>query len=85
MDTTLILLILLAVLLLVNLIISSVVLSKLNKNKDGYAYQKSVSQQQPQQQGSNFNESGSAMGYDVGSKFSFQKEPQSYNDESMMF
>ena len=37
MDTTLILLVLLAVLLLVNLIISSVVLSKLNKNKDGYA------------------------------------------------
>ena len=36
MDTTLILLVLLAVLLLVNLIISSVVLSKLNKNKDGY-------------------------------------------------
>ena len=84
MDTTLILLILLAVLLLVNLIISSVVLSKLNKNKDGYAYQKTVSQQ-PQQQDSNFNESGSAMGYDGGSKFSFQKELQSYNDESMMF
>ena len=38
MDNQLILLLLLAVLLLVNLIVSSVTLSKLNKNKDGYAY-----------------------------------------------
>jgi hypothetical protein len=81
MDTTLISLVLLAVLLLVNLIISSIVLSKLNKNKDGF--RKPVSQQQPQQDSNFLNESGSAMGYDDGSKFSFQKELPQYDDMTM--
>jgi hypothetical protein len=56
MDNTLMLLILLAVLLVVNLIISGVVLSKLNKNKDGWA--KSSPDKQPQ---SNAQEDSSMM------------------------